>query len=112
MLGFYVPPTAEVIRRPDPCPENECQAYVVVVVLGFYVPPTAEVIRRRDLGLKYPKDWRSLGLNSGLMVYKASSLTNTPRRLLPGLSKLIIRNCLKPCFGVPNQVNKQSQSEA
>ena len=48
VLGFYVPPTAEVIRRPDQCPENECQAYVVVVVLGFYVPPTAEVIRRPD----------------------------------------------------------------
>ena len=23
VLGFYVPPTAEVIRRRDQCPENE-----------------------------------------------------------------------------------------
>ena len=55
----------------------------VVVALGFYVPPTAKVIRRRDLGLKsHPKDWRSLGSNSLPLVYKASSLTTTPRRLL------------------------------
>ena len=57
---------------------------IVVVGLGFYVPPTAKVIRRRDLGLKsHPKDWRSPGSNSRLLVYKASSLTTTPRRLLP-----------------------------
>ena len=56
---------------------------VVVVVLWFYVPPTAKVIRRRDLGLKsHPKDWRSPGSNSRPLVYKASSLTTTPRRLL------------------------------
>ena len=56
---------------------------VVVVVLGFYVPPTAKVIRRRDLGLKsHPKDWRSPGSISRHLVYKASSLTTTPRRLL------------------------------
>ena len=61
------------------------QVVVVVVVLGFYVPPTAKVIRRRDLGLEsHPKasDWRSSGSNSRPLVYKASSLTATPRRLL------------------------------
>ena len=52
--------------------------------VGFYVPPTAKVIRRRGLGLKsHPKDWRSPGSNSRPLVYKASSLTTTPRRLLP-----------------------------
>ena len=57
--------------------------HVVVVVLGFYVPPTAKVIQRQDLGLKsYPKDWRSPGTNSRPLVYKASSLTTTPRRFL------------------------------
>ena len=56
---------------------------VVVVVLGFYVPPTAKVIRRQDLGLKsHPKDWRSPGSISRPLVYKASSLTTTPWRLL------------------------------
>ena len=56
---------------------------VVVVVLGFYVPPTAKVVRRRDLGLKsHRKDWRSPGSNSRPLVYKASSLTTTPRGLL------------------------------
>ena len=55
----------------------------VVVALGFYVPPTAKVIRRRNLGLKsHPKDWRSPGSKSRPLVYKASSLTTTPRRLL------------------------------
>ena len=58
---------------------------VVVVVLGFYVPPTAEVIRRRDLDLKSdPKDWRSPGTNPRPLVYKASGLTTTLRRLLSG----------------------------
>ena len=48
---------------------------IIHVVLGFYVPPTAKVIRKRDLGLKsHPKDWRSLGSNSGPLVYKAGSL--------------------------------------
>ena len=57
--------------------------YSTVVVLGFNVPPTAKVIRRRDLGLKsHPKDWRSPGLNSRPLVYKAGSLTARPRRLL------------------------------
>ena len=52
-------------------------------MLGFYVLPTAKVIRRRDLGFKsHPKDWRSPGSNSRPLVYKASSLTTTPRRLL------------------------------
>ena len=56
---------------------------VVVVVLGLYAPPTAKVILRRDLGLKsLPKDWRSPGSNSRPLVYKASSLTTTPWRLL------------------------------
>ena len=54
-----------------------------VVVLEFYVPPTSKVIRRRDLGLKsHPKDWRRLGSNSRPQVYKVSSLTATPWRLL------------------------------
>ena len=52
-------------------------------MLVFYVPPTAKVICRRDLGLKsHPKDWRSPGSNSPPLVYKACSLTTTPRRLL------------------------------
>ena len=56
---------------------------VIVVVLGLYVPPTAKVIRRRDLGLKsHPQVWRSPESNSRPLVYKASSLTTTPRRLL------------------------------
>ena len=56
---------------------------MITVVLGFDVPPTAKVIQKRDLGLKsHPKDWRSPGSNSRPLVYKASSLTTTPRRLL------------------------------
>ena len=52
VLGFYVPPTAEVIRRRD---------------LGLK---------------SHPKDWRSPGSNSRPLVYKAGGLTTTPRRLL------------------------------
>ena len=64
-----------------------CVCSFVVVMLWFLVPPTAKVIRRRDLGLKsHPKDWRSPGSNSRPLVYKASSLTTTPRRLLFVLS--------------------------
>ena len=52
-------------------------------MLGFYNPSTAKVIRTHDLGLKsHPEDWRRLRSNSGPLVYKASSLTTTPRRLL------------------------------
>ena len=59
-------------------------AQLHVVVLGFYVPQTAKVIQRQNLGLKsHPKDWRSPGSNTRALVYKASSLTTTPRRLLP-----------------------------
>ena len=50
--GFYVPPTAKVIRRRD---------------LGLK---------------SHPKDWRSPGSNSGPLVYKAGSLTAQPWRLL------------------------------
>ena len=52
VLGFYVPPTAKVIRRRD---------------LGLK---------------SHPKDWRSPGSNSRPLVYKAGGLTTTPRRLL------------------------------
>ena len=52
VLGFYVPPTAKVIRRRD---------------LGLK---------------SHPKDWRSPGSNSRPLVYKASSLNTTPCRLL------------------------------
>ena len=52
VLGFYVPPTAKVIRRRD---------------LGLK---------------SHPKDWRSPGSNSGPHVYKAGSLTARSRRLL------------------------------
>ena len=52
VLGFYVPPTAKVIRRRD---------------LGLK---------------SHPKDWRSPGSNSGPLVYKAGSLTARPQRLL------------------------------
>ena len=52
VLGFYVPPTAKVIRRRD---------------LGLK---------------SHPKDWRSPESNSGPLVYKAGSLTARPRRLL------------------------------
>ena len=55
VLGFYVPPTAKVIRRWD---------------LGLK---------------SHPKDWRSPGSNSGPLVYKAGSLTARPRRLLPAM---------------------------
>ena len=51
VLGFYVPPTAKVIRRRD---------------LGLK---------------SHPKDWRSPGSNSGPLVYKAGSLTARPWRL-------------------------------
>ena len=54
VLGFYVPPTAKVIRRRD---------------LGLK---------------SHPKDWRSPGSHSGPLVYKAGSLTARPRRLLTG----------------------------
>ena len=64
----------------------QSRCVVVVVVLGFYVPPTAKVIRRRDLDLEsLPKDWRNSGSNSRPLVYKASSLTTTPQRLLVSL---------------------------
>ena len=52
VLGFYVPPTAKVIRRRD---------------FGLK---------------SHPKDWRSPESNSGPLVYKAGSLTARPRRLL------------------------------
>ena len=52
VLGFYVPPTAKVIRRRD---------------LGLK---------------SHPKDWRSPGSNSRPLVYKAGSLTARPQRLL------------------------------
>ena len=52
VLGFYVPPTAKVIRRRD-----------------FSLK-------------SHPKDWRSPGSNSRPLVYKAGSLTARPRRLL------------------------------
>ena len=52
VLGFYVPPTAKVIRRRD-------------LVLK-----------------SHPKDWRSPGSNSRPLVYKAGSLTARPQRLL------------------------------
>ena len=51
VLGFYVPPTAKVIRRRD---------------LGLK---------------SHPKDWRSPGSNSRPLVYKAGSLTARPQRL-------------------------------
>ena len=66
---------------------------IVVVVLGFYVPPTAKVIRRRDLGLKsHPKDLRSPRSNTRPLVYKAISLTTTPRRLLDIIVVVICQN--------------------
>ena len=52
MLGFYVSPTAKVIRRRD---------------LGLK---------------SQPKDWRSPGSNSRLLDWKASNLTTTLLRLL------------------------------
>ena len=52
VLGFYVLPTAKVIRRRD-----------------------------LDLK-SHPKDWRSPGSNSRPLDNKASGLTTTPRRLL------------------------------
>ena len=52
VLGFYVPPTAKVIRRR---------------YLGLK---------------SHPKDWRSPGSISGPLVYKAGSLTARPLRLL------------------------------
>ena len=53
VLGFYVPPTAKVIRRRG---------------LGLK---------------SHPKDRRSPGSNSRPLVYKAGSLTARPQRLLP-----------------------------
>ena len=64
MLGFYVPPTAKVIRRRD---------------LGLK---------------SHPKDWRSPGSNSGPLVYKAGSLTALPRRLPPIRSNLALPKCI------------------
>ena len=54
MLGFYVQPTAKVIRRQDLCLKS------------------------------HQKGWRSPGSNSQPLVYKASCLTTTPWRLLRG----------------------------
>ena len=55
----------------------------VVVVFVFNVPPTAKVIWRRGHGLKsHPTDWRSRESNLRPLVYKASGLSTTPRRLL------------------------------
>ena len=51
VLGFYVPPTAKVIRRRD---------------LGLK---------------SHPKDQRSPGSNSGPLVYKAGGSTTTPLHL-------------------------------
>ena len=65
VLGFYVPPTAKVIRRRD---------------LGLK---------------SHPKDWRSPGSNSGSLVYKAGSLTARPRRLLILMRcNLVIPQCM------------------
>ena len=67
MLGFYVPPTAKVIRRRN---------------LGLK---------------SHPKDWRSPGSNSGPLVYKAGSLTARPQRLLKVFwtSKILINTLYK-----------------
>ena len=65
MLGFYVPPTAKVIRRRD---------------LGLK---------------SHPKDWRSPGSNSRPLVYKAGGLTTTPWRLLVSLTKLLLHFILE-----------------
>ena len=63
--------------------EDKMYVMNVVVMLGFYLPPTAKVIQRRELSfISHPKDWRSLGSNSLPLVYKVSSLTTTPQRLL------------------------------
>ena len=66
VLGFYVPPTAKVIRRRD---------------LGLK---------------SHPKDWRSPGSNSGPLVYKAGSLTARPRRLPPRNSVVRITDRRSP----------------
>ena len=91
----------EVLNIPDAISisyrkTNACTSGKVFVVLGFYVPTTAKVIRRRDLGLKsHPKDWRSPGSNSRHLVYKASSVTTTPLRLLSGkVGVLEIESCV------------------
>ena len=53
------------------------------VVLVFNVPPTAKVIWRQGHSLKsHPTDWRSRESNLRPLVYKASSLSTTPQRLL------------------------------
>ena len=69
----------------------------VVVVLGFYVWPTAKVIQRRDIGLKsHRKDWRSPGSNPRPLVYKVSSLTTTPGKLLAWAHMSLVMR--KPAF--------------
>ena len=57
----------------------------------FNVPPTAKVIWRRGHGLKsHPTDWRSRESNLRPLVYKASSLSTTPQRLLGFISDPLI----------------------
>ena len=63
----------------------------VVAVFVFNVPPTAKVIWRRGHGLKsHPIDWWSQESNLRPLVYKASGLSTTPKRLLK--KKVNIRN--------------------
>ena len=55
----------------------------LLLCFGFNVPPTAKVIWRRGHSLKsHPTDWKSRESNPRPLVYKASGLSTTPRRLL------------------------------
>ena len=78
VLGFYVPPTAKVIRRRD---------------LGLK---------------SHPKDWRSPGSNSRPLVYKAGSLTARPRRLLDTYSTIPLLPKSKISSLKPSSVAVQS----
>ena len=62
---------------------------VQMLLLWFYAPSTAKGIWRRDLGFKsHLKDWRSQGSNSRPLVYKVSSFTTKPQRLLYSVTQL------------------------
>ena len=54
----------------------------LLVDLGFYVPLNRSYGDGTSVYKSHPKDWRSPGSNSRPLVYKASSLTTRPRRLL------------------------------
>ena len=67
----------------SPDDDDDDDVCVCVRVFVFNVPPTAKVIWRRGHGFKsHLTDWWSPESNLRPLVYKASGLPTSPRRLL------------------------------